>query len=225
MQSYCALLIISGLCTLSNSTVVGAQQDSQKRERPSAAIKNGAEKESPQTDQIGAVYVNDELAFPSLDSHGTALLTVGGKDQQWTRVFKDGNEPFFSAKEDGLKPGTYAYKIEYQSNRVTEAKKRRTDSATERRSLLKRRLELMKAGDRMGAKSLLNRANKIRDGLETSGKEHASLFNGSDEDFITKVGQLKVSDDGRIAEFDMKKELKAAAKKRFSRSRNNARRN
>jgi hypothetical protein len=203
----CIRIVVLGLflscCFLQGLTETNAQQTEAKK------VLMEPEKEP---DNRGKARFTDyELVFPVIDSHQYASLMVAGKNVQWSQKFVDGAEPFFNALEEEFEPGVYVYQICYQPNELGESEIRYANAFKNRRELLKKRLELMEKGDREGAKSLLEEANAIRDGLVSYEKNDRPTVNGTDEDFISKTGQFSVSDDGQIKEFSLKKELAAAA--------------
>lgn len=156
-------------------------------------------------EERGEVEFTDfELAWPSIASHPRAFLAISGKGKNWSQLSTDGEEPSFSAIEEGFTAGVYTYRIKYSTGEAEEKKQSSRNAFAERRALLKKRIELFKAGDRHGAKAALDQANQIRkDEAEKASfagsvKAFMSRVRRTDSDTIARTGRFTVRDDGKV---------------------------
>ena len=167
-------------------------------------------------------FTNFALEWPSISSHPRAFLAINGKGKTWTQLSTDGEKPSFSAIEEGLTAGVYTYRIKYSTGEAEDKKQSSRNAFAERRSLLKKRLELFEAGDRAGAKAALNQANQIRkDESERSSfagtvKAFMSRVRQTDSDTIARTGRFTVHSDGKVEAFETDAEDEAKAESQGS---------
>ena len=156
-----------------------------------------------------AAQVSDfEVEWKSIDTHKLAILTIRGKDTNITHRFEDGNAPSFAPVEEGLKPGRYAYLIEYVDNHASEAASQLATANVDRRELLSLRKKLMEEGDRAGAKRLLKQANEVRQKIA----QQPVQINQQTEP-LEDSGVLVVKKGGRVAKFDFRTEHEETQKR------------
>ena len=149
-----------------------------------------------------------EIQWKPIETHKLAILTVRGKDTEITQRFEDGQAPFFTPMEEGLKPGRYAYQIEFIDDRVNEESKRLATASTSRRELLSLRKKLMEEGDREGARRLIKKANEIRQKIIDQPIEVVQKSKLLDD-----FGFLIVKEGGQVSRFNLRDEFKQDQKR------------
>ena len=210
-QKFLLLFIIVALSASINSTSCG--QNSSSNGKPVAKKVVTTPSAKPEKETRGEVKYEDfELTWPSIDTHQRSMLTVSGKDVKWTQRFVDGDPPVFNPIEEGIEAGQYTFRVQYTGNEVGKAEEERKAAFKNRRDLLKKRLELLRKGDREGSKAALDQANKIRSEQMAKPKPDVSeLRNGKKSDFISRTGKFVIVDGGKIQAYDEKKEHESLA--------------
>ena len=166
--------------------------------------------ESEATDRAEEQMTEYELAWKALETHGKVELKIGGKGVNMKKMFKQGEEPFFNAFEEGLKPGIYSYTITFTPNQMVDDQNSLQDEKVDIRELWKLRKEKLEEGDREGANALYKEIRKRTNAIQN---ENQKIQKSDDYDFISKKGQLIVDKNGTIKKFDFEKFMKEQEKK------------
>lgn len=205
------LVFMIGLLAQCQTTVLG--QDRGGKPVAKKVVKEPTLKREKES--RGEVEFSDfELTWPSIDTHERAMVTVTGNNVKWTQRFIDGDQPVFNPIEEGFEAGTYSFRVQYTGNEVGQAKQERKAAFKSRREFLKKRLELLRKGDRDGARAALEQANQIRS--EQAKKSTFDLSQRRDRkksDFISQSGKFVILDGGKIEAWDEKKERERSAGK------------
>lgn len=157
-------------------------------------------------EQPGVAQFGDfEMTWAQIETHQQSSLRILGKETDIRRSFSGSEGAFFTPIEEQLAPGRYTYQIEFTPNEASKIAEKIESSASSRRQLLAKRLELLEQGDRQGAKRLMKKANAVRSQLTV---EQKSQDDEQEVAWITRQGVFIVKPDGSIKNFDLAKKLK-----------------
>lgn len=189
------------LLQLSHQAVAQEGTSQWVRPKPVARKVITTPKAAPEKETRGEVMSTEyELEWPSIKTHQRAFLTISGNNVRWTQEFVDGDAPMFTPIVEGIEEGTYIFRVEYISNDAGKAKKELKAAFAKRRDLLDKRLELMRQGDRDGAKAALDQANGIRSAQAAKPTPYLQqILKGSNTDSISRTGIFVVKADGKVS--------------------------